>query len=239
MLPLLIVLSQVQPVIANNDKNLTEQFFDAATQINVPGDSTELSVDAGNVAEQNMAAEQVGENTMNAGTNVLLTIKEWMEKTATNLQDFATNIGTQIEQHTGSNPLVTKLLVIFALVFVSIIVIVIMILIAKKFFFKPKNQNPFNNHATEIDSEDSIEEETEEYDEDDEFDESQFEDDEPIPDEYEDDEYDDSYQEVASQESEQKQTEPIQINKKLTQKVSITTPQTIDEAIKNFLSITE
>ena len=221
------------------EENLSDEFFNAAMQINVPSDETSsgLAVNAGNVAEQNMAAEQVGEETMNAGTNVLLSIKDWLEKTTDKLQDFGNSIGNQIGNHTGSNPVITKLLVALVLVAVSVVIIVVMVLIAKKFIFKKQNVRQFASDE---------EDEYDEYDEDDDG----YEEYEDGEDDQEYDEYGEPITQAQKQPENQPQKQPQRQSQE--QKVqntqnemsnpqprSVSAPKTMDEAIKIFLQVTE
>lgn len=221
------------------EENLSDEFFNAAMQINVPSDETSsgLAVNAGNVAEQNMAAEQVGEETMNAGTNVLLSIKDWLEKTTDKLQDFGNSIGNQIGNHTGSNPVITKLLVALVLVAVSVVIIVVMVLIAKKFIFKKQNVRQFASDE---------EDEYDEYDEDD----DEYEEYEDGEDDQEYDEYGEPITQAQKQPENQPQKQPQRQSQE--QKVqntqnevsnpqprSVSAPKTMDEAIKIFLQVTE
>lgn len=224
------------------EENLSDEFFNAAMQINVPSDETSsgLAVNAGNVAEQNMAAEQVGEETMNAGTNVLLSIKDWLEKTTDKLQDFGNSIGNQIGNHTDSNPVITKLLVALVLVAVSVVIIVVMVLIAKKFIFKKQNVRQFAS-----DEEDEYDE-YDEYDEDD----DEYEEYEDGEDDQEYDEYGEPITQAQKQPENQPQKQPQRQSQE--QKVqntqnevsnpqprSVSAPKTMDEAIKIFLQVTE
>jgi len=233
-------MTMLSPAFAETkEENLSDEFFNAAMQINVPNDETSsgLAVNAGNVAEQNMAAEQVGEETMNAGTNVLLSIKDWLEKMTDKLQDFGNSIGNQIGNHTGSNPVITKLLVALVLVAVSVVIIVVMVLIAKKFIFKKQNVRQFAS------------DEEDEYDEDDEDDDEyeEYEDDE---DDQEYDEYGEPITQAQKQPENQPQKQPqrqpqeqkaqnIQNEMSNPQPRSVSAPKTMDEAIKIFLQVTE
>lgn len=141
------------------EENLSDEIFNAAMQVETSKDNYN---DIANVVDSQAAgnaAEQI--DTAVSGNNIL-------DNAVNGLQNVGSSIGDNMDVVTGGNLLVTKLLVVFVLVFVSICIIVVLILLAKKFVFK-KTTNPFVA-ATAKDTKD--------MNLDEEFDESKFEDDE-------------------------------------------------------------
>lgn len=169
-----IVCLYANCAFAAPQENLSDEFFAAAMQVESPEKYNGINADAINLVktagssstEQAMAAEQVGEETMLAGNNLLHNIKSVIQQSNDGLKDFGSSIGGNIGSFTGENPFITKLLVVFILVAISILIIVVLVLFAKKFVFKKKNLSPFDTD--------------EDYDE--EFDESNFDEDEEIED---------------------------------------------------------
>ena len=214
----------------------TDEFIQDALQVEVPEQ-------AATTAEQNMAAEQVGEETINAGNNVLHTIKD-------SLQNFGDLIGENLEKITGGNPFITKILVALVLVVISVFVITILVLIAKKFVFKAnKNANIKNNKkikqnkkqvnaASEPETDDEYEEYEEEYTD---TDENEFTDDTQNDTDNQfvnDDEYDDTYDD-GYDEYDTSVPEPIQSAGLKSSAFLDNEPQTVQEAMGRFVIITE
>lgn len=200
-----ISLFSALPVFAENEEN---DFFDPLN--NIPGDTVETPV---NPTEQQMAAEQVGNKAMDAGNNVLVSIKTFFENCSHKLQEYGHLLSGHLEKLTGGNPLVTKLIVCLILVLISVVVIVILVLIAKFFVFKKKKTNIFQSHEMA-------------QGEDDEFDD--LEDDEEI--------------ETENQKNippSRNNASAMNNNNDLTVSVSSDEPQNMQEAIRLFLQVTD
>lgn len=128
------------------EENLSDEIFDAAMQVEGAADKYN---DITNVVDS-QPVEQIGDEAISAGNNVL-------HNAVNGLQNVGSSIGDNMDAVTGGNPLFTKLLVVFVLVFISICIIVILILLARKFVFK-KTTNPFvsaNNMSTDEDFDES------------------------------------------------------------------------------------
>ena len=140
----------------SKEENLSDEIFNAAMQVQSSSDDYNSITNVVDSQAASNAAEQI--DTTVAGNNVL-------HNAVNGLQNIGSSLCDNINTVTGNNPLVTKLLVVFILVFISICIIIVLILLAKKFVFK-KTVNPF---VTTKDNEMDLDEE---------FDESKFEDDE-------------------------------------------------------------
>ncbi|MCR5261783.1 MAG: hypothetical protein K6C94_08095 [Candidatus Gastranaerophilales bacterium] len=212
-----------------------DEFIQDALQVDVPAN-------AANSAEQNMAAEQVGDEAINSGNNVLHTIKDGLHNALDSMQNLGYTIGEHLEKITGGNPFVTKILVALVLVVISVIVITVLILIAKKFVFKskaPKNvfQQKKKQPAPSISDDESgdYDEYEEEYSDNGEYPENaqntsdvEYENDGEFEDEYGDDQYDTSVPDPIPSLNTTRNAAFIDVE-----------PQTVQEAIKRFILITE
>ncbi len=228
---------------ASKEENLSDEFFNAAMQVEAK--DSPLSVDAtaqtqtaaGKATEQAMAAEQVGDEAMLSGNNVLDNIKEFLKHGAEKLQDVGNSIGHSLQNLTGGNPLITKLLVALILVVISIVIVVVLIVIAKKFIFKKKNMEEFEDE------------------EDEEFDDSDFEDEEietiedsQTPDNTQDDDFEEiepiSHTKIPPKstikDEQPTQTQgPSSIPVKPQQIKHLASADSIQTAMKIFLKVTE
>lgn len=115
------------------EENLSDEIFNAAMQVEASADNYNGIANAVDSQTAGNAAEQI--ETAASGNNIL-------HNAVNGLQNVGSSLGDNMDAVTGSNPLVTKLLVVFVLVFISICIIVVLILLAKKFVFK-KTANPF------------------------------------------------------------------------------------------------
>ena len=194
----------------------TDEFIQDALQVNLP----ENAENAENLAETDMAAEQLEDVAANAGSNIFVSFKD-------HLQDFGNSIGHHLEKITGGNPFITKLLVGLVLVLISIVVIVVLVLIAKKFVFKNKtsaSKNLFEQKRTEnSDDEEEYEEYEEEYEE--------------VEDDDSETEQQPQQQTTAAKEQPSVPSTPKTMNIDLP--IDEDEPESIQDAITKFLSVTE
>ena len=248
-------------------ENLSDEIFNAALQVEAADKYNGITTEAakavdtavkGNAAEQAMAAEQVGEETISSGNHVIQSIKNLVHHSTDSLKDMGSSLDGSVGAATGNNAFLTKLIVVFILVAISIVIIVAIILIAKKFVFKKSN-------LTEFAADDDIE-----------FDESKFEDDgfQQIEDDDDFEEIQDSKQQgntshtmippksqieqeppvqQVQDEISQEYEEPAQVQQQTVQQQTqvpitpqhgniafkISEPQNIQEAMKIFLKITK
>ncbi len=228
----------IKALAETSEDNLTEEFFNAAMELDA---NTEPAADAAKTqaaskaAEQSMAAEQVGENAMTSGNNVLHTVKDFLMNLVDKIQTAGSEISSKLGDVFGTNPVISKIILGVILALASVVVIVVFVLIAKKFVFKKKNLQAFDEEE-EYEDDDTIEEidENDALRQDlDEFDDEEYEDDnitqeEPV-----------NTASVAN--TPQITRVPVanaeEIEKHIT--VVLQTPQTKDGAIKNFIKITQ
>lgn len=162
-----------------------------------------------------LQAPDVATNAAANNSNFMQPVIDAFNKSVEGMQTFGSSISSQIEKLIGHNPFLSKLLVVLILVVVSIIVIVILALIAKKVM---------TNKNVVVDSVDGNEEDFEEYEE-----------------EVEQDSFDE--QATISAENNvvsdsQNKVELKRAGDSNSSKI-LTSPTTVDDAMKMFLKITE
>lgn len=163
-------------------------------------------------------ASDVATNAAANNSNFMQPVSDAFNKSVEAMQSFGTSLSSQIEKLIGHNPFLSKLLVALILVVVSIVVIVILALIAKKIISKNNNKNTiFNTNSSDV--------------EDDDFEEV-IEDSDEFPDEG-------FAQTVNNQaQTETDNTSETQNTVNYSAKI-LTSPTTVDDAMKMFLKITE
>ena len=162
-------------------------------------------------------APDVATNSAASNSNFMQPVIDVFNKSVEGMQSFGTSLSSQIEKLIGHNPFLSKLLVALILVVVSIVVIVILALIAKKIISKNNNKNTVSN--TEFsDEEEDYEEVIEDADE--------------FPDE--------GFAQTANNQAqaETENTSEAQNVVNYSAKI-LTSPTTVDDAMKMFLKITE
>ena len=209
------------------EENLTDEFFNAAINLETAAENTAETTSATEQATQQAAqiveniAETAATRENAVKTNMADTLKETLHAVVDKIQHAGNLISEKISALTHGNPLITKLLVISVLVLVSIAVIIVLVLIAKKFVFK---KQAIQQIAPEAE------------DNDDEFDTSKFDDDiEPVV----QDDDDDEIEVTPVSQVEETQPQSIKNEPASIKSDTIKTPKTLDEAIKNFIKITE